>query len=69
VGYQLLAVGVWLFGFAGSKALQELQAPQVFSLSPLCSRFGPIHVTIAQGVGYDVTARASFGRITSQPAI
>jgi len=35
----------------------------------LSSSFGPIRVTVAQGVGYDVTAKTSFGRIVSQPAI
>jgi hypothetical protein len=35
----------------------------------LTTSFGPIKVFVAQGMGYDVTARASFGRITSEPAV
>jgi hypothetical protein len=35
----------------------------------LNTTFGPIRVGVAQGVGYDVTARTSFGHITSEPAM
>ena len=35
----------------------------------LHTTFGPIRVAVSPGVGYDVTARTTFGRIVSQPAM
>jgi hypothetical protein len=35
----------------------------------LTTTFGPIKVVVAPGVGYDVTAKTSFGQISSEPAV
>jgi hypothetical protein len=35
----------------------------------LNTTFGPIRVTVPHDAGYDVTARTSFSRISSQPAV
>jgi DUF4097 and DUF4098 domain-containing protein YvlB len=48
-----------------------VRAKAVKKCAPIAlnTSFGPIKLVVAQGVGYDVTAKTSFGQIRSEPAI
>jgi DUF4097 and DUF4098 domain-containing protein YvlB len=50
----------------GSVSVDPRAAPRCQPIS-LRTSFGPIRVTVRNGVGYNVTARTSFGRIRSEP--
>jgi hypothetical protein len=52
----------------GSVTVRSKSAPKCQPIA-LNTTFGPIRVTVPPGVGYDVTARTSFGNISSQPAL
>jgi len=52
----------------GSVAVRAKKAPKCQPVS-VNTTFGPIRVTIPPRTGYDVSARTTFGHITSQPAV